>query len=223
MTERNSTVLANQHFIKLRDRINQRLRDLQTPDAEEQIKTEWLCGALGAVPADTLFICENPSLTGVRNAAVATVDNGAPDIEAQWWGGPGNNAACRFRRLLVEFGLKAGAVASKGDWACYITNLVKEANIVGHQRRLTAAEQRQQARDWVDVLAWEIEQVQPRVVILVGQQAQHKFSVLQRERLMPAIEWHPMSHYSQRRLSRSEDEVLDRMRAELTTALGGAA
>lgn len=203
------------YFIELRDRINQRLLELATPDAEEQIATDWKYGALGAVPANTMFICENPSLRGIRKAAVDTVDGGPPDIEAQWWGGARDNAARRFRKLLVEFGLKDGTVKTKGDWRCYITNVVKEANIVGQQRRLSAEEERKQVRDWSDILAWEISQVQPSVAVLVGQKSQQKFALLQREERIPRVRWFPMSHYSQRKLTRSEEDVLNQMRQEL--------
>ena len=115
---------VNPHFTELRDRVNTRLLELKTPDAALQINTyRWKYGALGTVPAGTMFVCENPSLVGMASAHAETVDGGPPDIEAQWWGGPRNNASRRFRRLLIEFGLKGGDVHTKGDWHCYVTNL----------------------------------------------------------------------------------------------------
>lgn len=95
------------YFEDLRDRINQRLVDLQTPHRNHQIHHySWLYGALGAVPSDVMFICENPSIAGLRQAHIDTIDGLTPDIEAQWWGGHKNPAAKRFRSILSLTGLK---------------------------------------------------------------------------------------------------------------------
>jgi hypothetical protein len=143
-----------QHFEELRSRINRRLMALETPHREWQIEDySWLYGALGAVPSDVMFVCENPSISGVRQAHVDTIDGNAPDIEAQWWGGQRNPAAKRFRAVLYQMGLKTTSPDARGGWNCYITNVVKEANFAGaDQRSLSASDLRQQARDWADIL-----------------------------------------------------------------------
>ena len=83
------------YFTTLRGMINKRLLDLSKKrminhqDIQLQInKFKWLYGALGKVPSTVMFICENPSITGVERAHLNTIDGGPPDIEAQWWGGP---------------------------------------------------------------------------------------------------------------------------------------
>jgi hypothetical protein len=127
--------LNMRYFEELRDRINERLGELRTPYRDLQAReSPWLYGALGEVPSDVMFICENPSITGVRQAHVDTIDGRAPDIEAQWWGGRNNPAAKRFRPVLRQVGLKTNRPDARGGWRCYITNVVKEANVAGLRR-----------------------------------------------------------------------------------------
>jgi hypothetical protein len=162
--------LNMRYFEELRDRINARLEVLQTPHRSVQTDDyPWLYGALGAVPSSVMFICENPSITGVRSGAVDTIDGRAPDIESQWWGGRKNPAAKRFRVMLSQLGLKSNRPEMRGGWNCYITNVVKEANVAGaEQRAKTTEERRTQASDWASVLRWELENVRPQHVFCVG-------------------------------------------------------
>ena len=112
--ERGASVMLR-HFEELRDRIDRRLRELKAPYADLQSEGyPWLYGALGEVPSEVMFICENPSLNGMRSAAVDTIDGRAPDIEAQWWGGWQNPAAKRFRVALRRTGLKTSNIAARG-------------------------------------------------------------------------------------------------------------
>jgi hypothetical protein len=207
------------HFEALRAKINVRLEELQTPHRDLQIREfTWLYGALGAVPSDVMFICENPSLAGVRSASIDTIDGRAPDIEAQWWGGRKNSAAKRFRPLLRRMGLKTSHPAARGGWRCYITNVVKEANVAGaDQRAKSPAERAEQARAWADVLEWEIDEVSPSHVFCVGDAAHKAVSRLQREGMLPAFMPHLMGHYSARG---RDDDVVKRMALPLRTVLG---
>ena len=187
------------HFTKLLTLINRRLRELGTPHASEQIRDyPWLYGALGDPSAEVMFICENPSLAGVKKAHVATVDDNPPDIEAQWWGGPNDFAAQRLRPMLCEFGLKEGGTWSKGGWRCYITNVVKELNMVKDQNAKAGCDKREQARNWADILAWEHAQVNPAVVFCVGGKTEAAVKRLQREHLLPKFQTHRIWHYSAR-------------------------
>lgn len=91
------------HFEELRARINQRLDELGTPHRELQInRYPWLYGALGAVPSNVMFICENPSIAGVRQADVDTIDGGAPVWSRRAWSTPSGSqsrsAGTRTRR-----------------------------------------------------------------------------------------------------------------------------
>lgn len=204
------------HFEQLRNKINARLLELKTKYAQEQIERfPWLYGAHGQVPSRVMFICENPSLTGVINAGLQTIDGGPPDIEAQWWGGPRNNAAKRFRVVLHDLGLKTTPPTKRGGWRCYITNVVKEANLATDQNALSNTFRRQQARDWADILTWEIEKVRPEHYFSVGGWAAHFVQTLQREKLLPGFHAHQICHYSARK---NDAFVIERMSSAIRTA-----
>lgn len=185
------------HFSELRRRINHKLEEIHAPHRDEQInKFSWLYGALGAVPADVMFICENPSADGVSRASVDTVDGGAPDIEAQWWGGRKNPAAKRFRVALHELGLKITPPNVKGGWRCYITNVIKEMNVVGDHRKFLGSDYREMARTWAPILSWELEQVRPKHIFAVGNRAFDRLGWLAKQRLIPPIRPMLVNHYS---------------------------
>lgn len=62
------------YFEDLRRKINHRLIQLETPHRQFQIEEcTWLYGALGAVPSDVMFICENPSITGIHGVMEVVV------------------------------------------------------------------------------------------------------------------------------------------------------
>jgi hypothetical protein len=185
------------HFVELRNRINAKLEEIHAPHREAQItEYEWLHGALGEVPSDVMFICENPSAAGVARAQIDTVDGGAPDIEAQWWGGRKNPAAKRFRVALHRLGLKTSPPTMKGGWRCYITNVIKEMNVVGDHRKLRSADYREMARTWAPILQWEINQVRPAYVFTVGHRAHDRIRSLVRERAIQLPEPKLVNHYS---------------------------
>ena len=208
-----------QHFEELREKISSRLCELQTPHRELQIRDySWLYGALGSVPSDVMFICENPNITAIKRAHGDTIDGRAPDIEAQWWGGRKNPAAKRFRPVLCELGLKTSQADARGGWNCYITNVVKEANVAGiDQRKKTRRALHEQACAWADILTWELDKVQPHHVFCVGENAYKAVTRLQRDGLLPAFELHRMGHYSARGL---EAVVLEGMLSPLRKVLG---
>jgi hypothetical protein len=175
------------HLIERRRRIDARLRELSTRHAELQAAGyPWLYGALGEVPSRVVFICENPSLAGVRKAHGDTVDGGPPDIEAQWWGGRKDAAARRFRVALWRTGLKTSPPTARGGWRCTITNVVKEANVArAEQDGQSRGGRDEQARAWADVLRWELERVRPAHIFCVGQDAHRAVRGLQRAGHLP--------------------------------------
>ena len=207
------------HFSQLRSSINARLRELGTEHSEAQIGDfPWLFGALGQVPSKVIFICENPSLKGVRSADVDTLDGGPPDIEAQWCGGPRSVARKRLRRVLCEVGLKTTPETEKGGWTCYITNVVKEANIVSDQRELPYPQRMLQAEQWSDVLRWELEQVAPTTVFCVGGRATAAVRHLMKNGLLPQFGFRQIWHYSARG---ADDVVRAQMLAGILKGLNG--
>jgi len=153
----------------------------------------------------------------VRKADVDTIDGRAPDIEAQWWGGRRDAAARRFRPVLRQMGLKSGRPDARGGWQCYITNVVKEANVAGSdQRSMTPAERREQARAWADILRWELENVRPQHVFCVGSAAFEAVRRLQADRQLPRFDPIRMGHYSARG---REEDVLQAMLLPMQTVL----
>lgn len=197
------------YFGLLRGKINQQLQALTQAGkyskdmAKKQIESfPWLYGALGKVPADVMFICENPSIAGINKAHVDTIDGGPPDIEAQWWGGYTDFAACRFRVALCQLNLKTTPPNQRDGWECYITNVIKQSNIAKDQG-LQGSDKRQQARDWADILRWEIDHVKPKFVFCVGGSAFRYVQMLQREGLIQSFPIHEITHYSARNTTKS--------------------
>ena len=203
-----------QYFESLKKMIDQRLNELAKSrkisrrDAKSQIKDyPWLYGALGKVPADVMFICENPSLAGIKKAQIDTIDGGPADIEAQWWGGSHDNAACRFRVALYKLNLKTTPPEKRGGWECYITNVIKQANIAKDQERLPSETRVQQARNWADILQWELNQVKPKYLFCVGEKAYEAVKRLKREEYLDInLKINSMTHYSSRS---SHKKVID--------------
>jgi hypothetical protein len=171
------------HFEALRGRINARLRETDASHARRQIEEfAWLYGALGQVPSKVMLVCENPSLLGVEKAHFRTINGGQPTIEDQWAGGPASNCIKRLRPALCEVGLKLTPPDRPGGWRCYITNVIKEADVV---KDFISRNKEAIAVQWADVLAWEIERVRPSVIFTVGNEATRLIHLLQDRRLIP--------------------------------------
>jgi hypothetical protein len=197
--------LNMEYFETLRGKINNRLIELvkegkyDTALAKSQVEDfPWLYGALGQVPSDVMFICENPSIAGIKKAHIDTIDGGPPDIEAQWWGGSTDFAATRFRVALFQLGLKATGPRERGGWNCYITNVIKQSEKAIIHEKTDNEIKRQMARDWADILHWEIDHVKPKYVFCVGGAAHTYVRLLQRERLLKNFPLYEVCHYSGR-------------------------
>lgn len=195
--------LDMRHFETLRQRINRRLRELDLRTG--QTKHRWLYGALGAVPSDVMFVCENPSKGGVKGAEKhARYSGRQPDIEDQWRGdGPGDPATRVFRPVLCELGLKLTRPADRGGWQCYITNVIKEMAVAKNWEKLRLVEKKYpKAVDWAGILEWEFQQVQPNWVFCLGGKAFSLVKRLQRYGQLPSLQGqriHQITHYSARK------------------------
>ena len=197
------------HFAELQRRVNARLRKLVPQHMEKQLKYGWLYGAWGSVPARAMFVCENPSLEGCE-ATQSEVPADKRDGNIQW---NGDYRAKRFREALCGAGLKQSPAESDKGWRCYITNVVKEADIAGEYDNLSTAQKVKKAEQWADVLAWEWSVVKPARVFSVGGDAHHVLLRLQSGKLIPdrpAV--HQILHYSSRK---STAEVVDTICAEV--------
>lgn len=194
--------LNMRHFETLRHRINSLLRglDLRTGQTEHQ----WLYGALGAVPSDVMFICENPSKGGVEGAEQGAMHNDRqPDIEDQWRGsGPGDPATRVFRPVMCELGLKLTPPGDRGGWRCYITNVIKEMAVAKNWEKLPLVRVKYpKAVEWAGILEWEFQQVQPNWVFCLGGKAYCLVKRLQTFGQLPSLQdqhIHQATHYSAR-------------------------
>jgi len=199
--------MPHRHFVELREAIHDRLRTLRPPCWEEQIeKYPWLYGALGDPSADVMFVCENPSLSGLR-AVRESPWGGRPDFDTQWTGNPSNRRDKRFRKVLCDLGLKDGETWEPGGWHCYITNVIKQAAFVGDWRKAPLHEKRRTAREWSGILQMEFDVVRPDTVFCVGGPAHGMVTWLQNNaglEVPGAI--HRIWHYSAYR----GDEMVER-------------
>ena len=181
------------HFRDLQQKIHDQLRDLRPPHWEEQIAEHpWFYGALGDPNADVMFVCENPSLGGIRAGSKSPVGGRDPDFDTQWTGGPAN----RFRRVLCDVGLKDGGIWEPGGWHCYITNVIKQAAIAGDRKKVPQREKQHAAHQWSDILQKEFDVVQPDTVFCVGGNAHEMVKLLQLYRLNVRGTIHRIWHYS---------------------------
>ncbi len=125
----------------------------------------WAKGAHGDPTAGIWFVAENPSLTQVER--VSDPNGGPPTIEAQWWSSRGDKL---FREMLVKYGFKEGTIESPGRWKCYITNVIKEADYTKEWREKPQTARNRAAEIWAGLLAWELDNSKPKLVVIMGQQ-----------------------------------------------------
>ena len=79
----------------------------------------WLTGSLGDPFSPVWFVAEIPSLTRAR-AAIGTSTN------LQWSVSDGDRL---LRETLTEHGFKTGNPMDEGGWRCYITDVIKSADV----------------------------------------------------------------------------------------------
>ena len=201
--------MPHQHFVQLRKKIRDRLRVLRPPHWEEQIeKHPWLYGALGDPEAGVMFICENPSLKGVREARSPL--GGPCDFDTQWTGDRAYSRDKRFRAVLCDLGLKEGGIWERGGWKCYITNVIKQMAIVADFKKISLEDRRRAAIRWSKILQWELDNVRPTRIFCVGKKAHDLVTWLRaNDRLHTNAPCRRIWHYSARR---GDEEVEREMR-----------
>lgn len=138
----------------------------------------WLTGALGDPAAPVWFVAENPSLIQVR-----TFDAEAT-VESQWAASRGDRI---FRDVLVAHGFKTGGPLESGGWRCYITDVIKSADIVKEWSARPEAERNRVAEAWAPVLTYELEAGNPQVLVVLGKNAAKLLDHLETARLVPAL------------------------------------
>jgi hypothetical protein len=132
----------------------------EIPDHRPQLS--WLTGYLGNPDSGIWFLAENPSLL---TASRAKASNFMPSVETQWAVSKGDRL---FRESLVENGFKDAPWDSLGGWHCYLTDVIKQAEKVNDWRRQGEESWLELGEIWSEVLAWEFEVSQPRLVVVMG-------------------------------------------------------
>ncbi len=151
----------------------------------------WLTGSLGDPTAEVLFVAENPSLSQLERAT--DPKGGPPTKEAQWFASKGDKL---FREALLGAGLKDGDVASSGDWRCYITNVIKEADYAERWKKSGQLRRNNAADVWSDVLRWELEKVNPKLVVAMGNQVEKYLRHLDESGKIDLPKFKKVDHYS---------------------------
>ncbi len=152
-------------------------------------KLPWLTGYLGNPFAGIWFLAEIPSL---RTATRAPATMATPrTVESQFAISRGDQL---FRESLVHCGFKAAPWDSPGGWRCYVTDVIKVAERAGEYNKrgrwLPLAE------TWADVLAWELEASQPRLVVVMGKRTQRLIEHLALVKQLRFPRTEAIPHYS---------------------------
>ena len=149
------------------------------PDLPDHRKDHpWLTCFLGDPFAHCWFVAENPSLGQVERALVH-------ELPEPMWGVSKGDVL--FREMLVKHKYKSGTVRSKGGWRCYITDVIKSVARAEEWKRERSASALRIAEVWAPVLAWEMEQGRPHMIVTVGMEAAKLLDHLASRRLIPTL------------------------------------
>jgi hypothetical protein len=151
----------------------------------------WLKGYLGNPHCPVWFVAENPSLRGV--VRIHKESNRA-SANLQWNAHAGDRL---FREALVKAGFKTGDPLAAGGWKCYITDVIKEPEIVKDRnlKKRDPSYWKNQAMRWRPVLIEEINSGRPKVLVAVGNQTRAILEFLKNQGVsLPKIDQIP--HYS---------------------------
>ena len=179
------------YFQQLDVQISSVFEDL-SKDRDHREKFPWLTGYLGNPFSGIWFLAENPSLLRVERIAQRANVHPTPDF--QWSESPGDKL---FRDMLVRHGFKRGGPMEPGGWRCYITDIIKETDYVQRWHDRSQNTRNRVAEEWAPVLAWELANSAPQLIVVMGRQTQrllkHLSSTLPNIRL-PATVY--LDHYS---------------------------
>jgi hypothetical protein len=151
----------------------------------------WLKGYIGDRSYPIWFVAENPSLRGVERVHKR---NRLISENSQWNAHAGDRL---FREALVKAGLKAGDPLDGEGWKCYITDIIKEPEIVKDRnlRKRDSSYWKNQALNWLPVFLEEIRLGRPEVLVAVGSQTRPILEFLRNKGAsLPRID--QIQHYS---------------------------
>ena len=151
----------------------------------------WLKGYIGERNYPVWFVAENPSLRAakrVRDRSTRESDN------LQWNAHAGDRL---FREALVKAGFKTGDPLDGEGWKCYITDIIKEPEIVKDRnlKKSDSSYWKNQAMNWLPVFLEEIRLGRPEVLVAVGNQTRVILEFLRKKGVsLPGID--QIQHYS---------------------------
>jgi uracil-DNA glycosylase len=127
----------------------------------------WMVGFLGNPQSRVWFVGVNPSLRAVRNVHNRSNDK-TPNL--QWNSSSGEML---LREALTETGFKSGNPGKNEGWNCYITNVIKEPEIVKNrnERKKDQNYWKPQAKRWLPLFQLEINNGNPSVLVAIGKTA----------------------------------------------------
>ena len=127
----------------------------------------WLNGFIGNLDSPVWLLGENPSLTQMKKQ----LKNKQFDENLQWNASAGDNL---LRESLTESGLKEGNPDLNEGWNCYITNVIKEPEVVveRNQKKHDSQYWKKQAKHWLPVLQMQIDMGNPKVLVCLGGQSE---------------------------------------------------
>jgi hypothetical protein len=159
---------------ELRRRIDEVFRrNPRLPDHRREFP--WVTAYLGDPHARVWFLAEYPSLTQVER------EGGLSTVESQWNVSIGDRL---FRGMLAKHGFKTGGEAAPGGWRCYITDIVKSSYRAKRWNAAAREELFAIANAWAPVLAWELQQGRPQIVVVLGSRTKELLDHLVARRLV---------------------------------------
>jgi hypothetical protein len=161
----------------------------EIPDHRKQLP--WLKGYLGNPNAGIWFLAENPSLTTAER--IKGEKSTLLTVETQWAVSQGDRL---FRESLVKNGFKDAPWDSLGGWRCYLTDVIKQEEKVNTWHKQGEENWLRLGEIWAEVLAWELEASQPRLVVVMGKRTRRlvEHLALTRQLRFPRTEL--IQHYS---------------------------
>jgi hypothetical protein len=164
-------------------------------------KYPWLTGYLGNPQSYVWFIGENPSLRSV-NKDFKQYSQRERTENLQW---NSNKGDWLLRESLSEAGFKGGDPFSNEGWNCFITNAIKEPEIVKkrNERKKDSNYWQEQALRWLPVLQKQINNGNPKVLVAMGNQARKILIFMKHNGLVaPEVDMIPHYSYIMRRFDR---------------------
>jgi Uracil DNA glycosylase superfamily len=145
----------------------------------------WLTGCIGDPFSPVWFIAENPSLTRVK-LAIGTSTN------LQWSVSAGDHL---LRETLTEHGFKTGEPMEEGGWRCYVTDVIKSADIVKDWQGTPQAHKERVTEAWAPVMRYELEHGRPDFIVFLGKRALKLTTHLRTRDLIPNLPRHKLIHH----------------------------